>query len=53
MCTLNLKGSFTKNYMNMWVNALVPDVPNNSEEDTVTYLFRNVFTDTILSIKYK
>jgi hypothetical protein len=46
--SLNIKGQFNKNFINMWINSLIPDVPNTNDDDLVTLLFKNVFTETFL-----
>lgn len=37
----------------MWINNLVPDFPNNSDEDLISLTFKNILTNTYLQIKYK
>ena len=48
----NFSGTFSQQVIHDWISGCLPEIPPRLQQDTVTLLFRNVFTGSVLKCEY-
>ncbi len=49
---LKITGTFSQQVIHDWISGCLPEIPPRLQQDTVTLLFRNVFTGSVLKCEY-